>query len=177
MYLYFIIWIIPHRLICRHCWHIDSHTYHHQNRYAFQMDFRAAELWSHAPSIVEKLDVAIKQLGNLRGNRKGCGELVLGIRILQVDVFGLMLLWLKISNDFKIFLFPWRRPELKRMSFTFPGSFAQFEPMTSGLPQAEVKRSGQRRPVDRFGYRYRSPGHRGGAPEAWQVGMEYSDLF
>eukprot|EP00434_Breviolum_minutum_P019662 symbB.v1.2.017343.t1/scaffold1353.1/size123746/5 len=25
------------------------------------MDFRAAELWSHAPSIVEKLDVAIKQ--------------------------------------------------------------------------------------------------------------------
>lgn len=69
------------------------------------MDFRAAELWSHAPSIVEKLDVAIKQLGNLRATSRGtgrepegCGERVLGIKTFRVDVFGLMLLRLKIST-------------------------------------------------------------------------------
>ena len=144
MYNHFIPPITLSCLICRHCWHMIR-AYQQQNRYlaspwtSGRQNYGAMlpALWKNWTWPSSSWETS----GQPAGEPEGCGERVLGIKTLQVDVFGQMLLWLKISTCFFLGGVPWGQCGLKRMSFTFPGSFAQFERMTSGLLQAQLRSS------------------------------------
>lgn len=168
MYNHFIPPITLSCLICRHCWHMIR-AYQQQNRYlaspwtSGRQNYGAMlpALWKNWTWPSSSWETS----GQPAGEPEGCGERVLGIKTLQVDVFGQMLLWLKISTCFFFgggsMRTMWTEADEFHISWQFCPVWTDDKWFATST--AEVKCSGQRRPVDRFGYRYRSPGHRGGA--------------
>ena len=189
MYNHFIPPITLSCLICRHCWHMIR-AYQQQNRYlaspwtSGRQNYGAMlpALWKNWTWPSSSWETS----GQPAGEPEGCGERVLGIKTLQVDVFGQMLLWLKISTCFFLGGVPWGQCGLKRMSFTFPGNFAQFEQCLNGWQVVCYKHSwGQVQRPKKTCWPFwvsiqvpRSPWRSTAAFfRAWQVRMECNDLF
>lgn len=133
-------------LICRHSWHM-IHAYQQQNRYraspwtSGRQNYGAMlpALWKNWTWPSSSWETSGQPAGEPAGKRKGVENGFWGLKPYRLMCLGWYFCDWRFQHVF--FWFPWRLCGLKRMSFTFPGSFAQFERMTSGLLQAQLRSS------------------------------------